>query len=93
MSKKNNKQRAKQQHQKLIENEKDEIRRVQERKKRKNMNREANKLTNIINDFNIHGNKKEEDDIIMKKASTYKRPQKAKRVRVRDREYIKIKKR
>mmetsp|Transcript_9280 Transcript_9280/g.9643 ORF Transcript_9280/g.9643 Transcript_9280/m.9643 type:complete len:99 (-) Transcript_9280:81-377(-) len=94
MSKKNNKQKSKNIYNFMAEKEKEIIRRLEEKRKKKQVNKQARDLTNTLSSFTIEENKNKEpesnidldDDINM--VNKVSRPKKATRVRRRHREIM-----
>lgn len=97
MSKKNNKQRSKKFHAELVNTERDITRRLEERRKKKIFNKQANSLANDLLNIGIvdktKSNSNDVDTDIVMGGKGYVRPKKAQRVRRRDRNYIFIEKR
>lgn len=98
MSKKNNKQRSKKFHAELVNTEREITRRLEERRKKKILNKQANSLANdilnigIVDKSNSNNCNDVDTDVVMK-VKGYVKPKKAQRVRRRDRNYIFIEKR
>ncbi len=91
MSKKNNKQKSKQYHNFLIEQDKEKARRANLKQQRKIVKSMENQISNTLSQFNLNDTHKTNNQIEDMQVDKYRRPKKAQRIRKREREFIRQK--
>lgn len=91
MSKKNNKQKSKEYHAFIAEQEKEVARRMQKKQERKMVNKQTRFLADGLSNFGINEDRKSENDEgdVQMTNTKYRRPKKAQRIRRRERIVVK----
>lgn len=91
MSKKNNKQKSKEYHTFIADQEKEIARRMQKKQERKKVNKQTRILADGLSNFGLNEDEKSEqnDEDVQMTNTKYRRPKKAQRIRRRERRVVK----